>query len=214
MKKLYIISFTLLNIFAYAQNKVGINQNNPEATLDINAIADKANVRFDASTGSVPTSLLIQNSDIKVLSINTTTPEAAVHAENFNETSKNSIFSIEDKDSSEIFLRYYDNMQSGDFNSANLGGKGLVYSTGGKNEGFYIGNLSDKNGGIYIGEDGNNGIGLTRKPTAKLDIANHLVMVFSKFVNEGEACTNLGEIVPNSNGIFGCTKAGWKKFNN
>ncbi|MCK0202202.1 hypothetical protein MWN41_04110 [Ornithobacterium rhinotracheale] len=217
MKKIYIITFTILNTFSYAQKNVGINQVDPKAALDISIMETSPEVKFDVKK-VYPSVLKITNKENTIVLINKKSPGATVSVRTFNKENNNSIFSIEDKDSPNIFLRYYDNMKNGDFSPSNLGGKGIVFSTDGNNGGLYIGTLSDRNGGIYIGKDGNNGIGLKRKPTTKLDIANNLVFIppfkGALTAKENEKCDNPGEIRATTTSFYGCTKSGWKKFNN
>lgn len=139
------------------------------------------------------------------------------------------VFAIADKENPKAFFKHYIKYQQGTSNAeldaykipAQKVGHFFVFSSGGNNDsGFFIGSVTDQPSGLYVGEDGENGVGLTEKPTETLDASGNILIAhdtrntdFNNASNLG-TCTKPGEFIY-YNGFFACGADNlWKKLDN
>ena len=101
-------------------------------------------------------------------------------------------------------------------NFSDRSGHAFVFSSGGMDSGFFIGTYTDTASGIYVGENGKNGIGITSKPTEVLDIGGNIRISSQSTTSPSEngTCDKLGELLYQNGNFWGCTATGWKMINN
>jgi len=220
MKKiLLILIICFYNTFFSQIKNVGINNNDPGATLDIsNKTTTNPVFRIGSSSGNSNHLFRVMPSGFLMFgnSSNTTYP---VSIYPLNDTHAD--FAVKDASNPNLFLKHYHMMSGAELTSygvnfSDRSGHVFVFSSGGMDSGFFIGPYTDTPSGIYIGENGKNGVGITTKPTETLDIGGNLRISSQATTStrENGTCDKPGEIVYSSGSFWGCTSLGWKKIDN
>lgn len=220
MKKIFLIPIICFYSTFFSQIKsVGINNNNPGATLDIsNKTTTNPVFRIGSTSGNsnhlfrvMPTGFLMFGN-----SSNTSYP---VSIYPLNDTHAD--FAVQDSNNPNLFLKHYHMMKGNELTSYDVkfsdrSGHAFVFSSDGMDSGFFIGAYTDIPSGIYVGENGKNGVGITTKPTETLDIGGNLRIASQATTStvENGSCDKPGEIVYSSGSFWGCASSGWKKINN
>lgn len=233
MKKLlYTVLFlSALQLGAQTKN-VGINTSTPEATLEIKnlntaATAQNAILRIGNTTGNSNHLFRVMHNGYLVSGRNSSHEWPIII---YPLTNDHADFAVVDTDNPNAFLKHY-HMNTGSELAAygsptDRSGHVFVFSSGGNNSGFFIGPFSDRKGGLYVGEDGKNGIGVSSMPTEVVDIEGGMRIGLQQPApvagviqpqdipgNPDLDCLRPGEIAY-YNGFWGCTSTGWKKIDN
>ncbi|WKS94915.1 hypothetical protein [Riemerella columbina] len=226
MKKI-IISLCLVTFGSLFSQKIGVNNKEPEATLDVHQPTSASNRTTMLRINNGVSNTLLVKGDGK-LQMNVT---------NLNDTTKNHIytyvvnrglpdFGVGNGEHPEAFVAHFASVDKDAMLSdygIDIGdrtGHLFLFSTGGNDDGFFIGGYTDRANGIYVGENGNNGIGAKEKPTEKLVIGGVLKISnldrdgVSLNVAENDTCVKPGQIVYNANAFWGCTNNGWRQLDN
>ncbi|MDY3338797.1 hypothetical protein JSO61_009895 [Riemerella anatipestifer] len=221
--KFFKIASLLLPIMVFSQGKLGINNSEPEATLDIQT----------PSASAATTLLRFNNGDSDILHIkgsgklyfnyatqDNTKPDIYTYVKN----TKLADFAVVNRDNPKSFVKHYSNVDKQGILSdygidiGNRLGHLFLFSTG-VDDGFFIGGYTDRANGLYIGENGNNGVSAKEKPTEKLVVGGSLVIGggdregATLSLAEGGTCTKIGQIAFSAS-FYGCTSKGWKKLDN
>lgn len=220
----FVFLLTFSAFFQAQTNNVGINTSAPEATLDIVKTNTTNSPIFRVGTTATNANhrFRVFNNGYQVFGTGNMSYPLTVYQLNDNVAD----FAVVDKDNSNVFLKHYHyNRNMLNNPGAELAGYGinfttktghvLVFSSGGQDSGLFIGPVTDRASGIYIGENGKNGIGITSAPTETLDVGGNIKIGSESATNivENGNCTKVGEIVYHTN-FWGCTATGWKQLNN
>lgn len=220
MKKIFLISLFCIHHSFFSQSKnVGINNDNPGATLDIsNKTTTNPVFRIGSTPGNSNHLFRVMPSGFLMFG-NSSNAFYPVSIYPLNDTHAD--FAVKDSENPNLFLKHYHMMSGAELTSygvhfSDRSGHAFVFSSGGMDSGFLIGPYTDTPSGIYIGENGKNGIGITSKPTETLDIGGNLRISSqaTSTTTENGSCDKPGEFVYSGGSFWGCTSTGWKKINN
>ncbi|MDO5616840.1 MAG: hypothetical protein Q4G16_11660 [Cruoricaptor ignavus] len=222
IKKISFTAITLFYTFAFSQEtkSVGINNSKPEATLDIahKSTATTPVFRIGSTTTNSNHLLRVMNTGFLVLGNGNANSQFPLTIYPANNTHAD--FAVVDGDNPNLFLKHYHIMTGEELTNYGVkfndrSGHAFVFSSGGLDSGLFLGANTDVASGLYIGENGKNGIGVTTKPTETLDIGGNLRIgtQATTALTENGTCNNLGEIAYNGS-FWGCTSKGWKKIDN
>ena len=225
MKKIFTLALACFSLLVVAQTRnVGINTSVPEATLDIYSQSETIPiVRIGTTATNSNHRFRVMNNGNQIYgNFGLTGFPVTIYTLRDGHAD----FAIIDANNPNLFLKHYhinQNMLNGS-QGPELAGYGInftvktghliLFSSDGLDSGLFLGSVTDNASGLYIGENGKNGIGIISKPTETLDIGGNLrIGSDSTTASENAPCSRPGEIMYSIN-FWGCTSTGWKKLNN
>lgn len=223
MKKIVTLtSFVVFSLINAQSGNVGINTTTPQATLDIltsgNTNATKAFRILNSSNTEMVTVL-----NNRYVGIGNPAPAVPLDVKGLINALDFRIFAGTSSAPTNYF-QHFSFFGAGSMNNGNPGAQMLLFSNDNNplisTSGLYIGPTSDVTGGIYIGEDGKNGVALNGTfPTTTLDVGGSIRIADEPTpINPvvGSTCTKAGQIVYGSSPkhFFGCVAGLWKQLDN